>query len=57
LILHGKSATSFKRIPGNDLTQRVLKIKKEHQDLAANISSKLNLKISEQKLSEMDEES
>lgn len=57
LILHGKTASSFKDIPGNELTERVLKVKRKHRDLAANISSNLNLRISEHKLSEMDDES
>lgn len=55
LILHGKSASSFKDLPGKDLHERVLKVKRKHREVAASISSNLNLKISEQKLSEMED--
>lgn len=53
LILHGKSAHTFKNLPGEDLTVRKLKVKRKHRNLAANISSKLNLMLSERKLSEL----
>lgn len=54
LILHGKSASSFKDLPGKDLIERVLKVKRKHRDVAASISSNLNLKLSEKKLQELD---
>ena len=54
LILHGKSASSFKDLPGKDLIERVLKIKRKHRNVAANISSNLNLALSEKKLQELD---
>ncbi len=55
LILHGKTARSFKDLPGKDLTERVLKVKRKHREVAASISSNLNLKISEQKLNELED--
>lgn len=55
LILHGKRASSFGDLPGKDLTERVLKVKRKHRDVAANISSNLNLKLSEQKLNELED--
>ncbi|MEX0844210.1 MAG: hypothetical protein WD022_02970 [Balneolaceae bacterium] len=55
LILHGKRATSFGDLPGKELTERVLKVKRKHRNLAANISSNLNLMLSEKKLSELDD--
>jgi len=54
LILHGKSASSFKDLPGKDLIERVLKVKRKHRDVAASISSNLNLALSEKKLQELD---
>jgi hypothetical protein len=54
LILHGKRASSFGDLPGKELTERVLKVRRKHQNIAANISSNLNLKLSEQKLNELD---
>lgn len=54
LILHGKSASSFKDLPGKDLIERILKVKRKHRDVAASISSNLNLKLSEKKLQELD---
>ncbi len=54
LILHGKSASSFKDLPGKDLVERVLKVKRKHREVAARISSNLNLKLSEKKLQELD---
>jgi hypothetical protein len=54
LILHGKSASSFRDLPGKDLIERVLKVKRKHRDVAANISSNLNLALSEKKLQELD---
>lgn len=55
LILHGKTARSFGDLPGSELTERVLKVKRKHRDLAASISSNLNLKISEEKLKQLDD--
>ncbi|MEX0723290.1 MAG: hypothetical protein WD357_08815 [Gracilimonas sp.] len=55
LILHGKTARSFGELPGKDLTERVLKVKRKHKNVAASISSNLNLKLSEQKLNELDD--
>ncbi len=55
LILHGKRASSFEGLPGKDLTTRVLKVKRAHRNIAASLSSHLNLKLSEMKLREMDE--
>tara|TARA_R110002096_G_scaffold425644_2_gene634458 strand:+ start:9962 stop:10348 length:387 start_codon:yes stop_codon:yes gene_type:complete len=56
LILHGKRAASFEGLPGKDLTTRVLKVKRAHRNIAASISSNLNLRLSEMKLREMDDE-
>lgn len=55
LILHGKTARSFGDLPGKDLNERVLKVKRKHRDTAASISSNLNLRLSEQKLNEMED--
>jgi hypothetical protein len=55
LILHGKKAAPFRNLPGSDLTTRSLKVKKKNREIAANISSKVNLELSEMKLREMDE--
>ncbi|MDR9419362.1 hypothetical protein [Gracilimonas sp.] len=55
LILHGKTAKSFGELPGKDLTERVLKVKRKNRELAASISSNLNLKLSEEKLRELDD--
>lgn len=55
LILHGKRASSFGELPGKELTERVLKVKRKHRNVAANISSNLNLKLSEQKLNELED--
>jgi hypothetical protein len=57
LILHGKRATVFEALPGNDLTTRTLKVKRAHRDIAANIASNVNIWLSEKKLREMDEDS
>lgn len=54
LILHGRSASSFRDLPGKDLIERVLKVKRKHRDIAASISSNLNLALSEKKLKELD---
>src|SRR5690554_5259287 len=57
LMLYAKSASTFRDFPGNDLMERELKVKRKHRNLAANISSNMNLLISENKLREMDDES
>ncbi|MEX0608408.1 MAG: hypothetical protein WD016_03760 [Balneolaceae bacterium] len=54
LILHGKRGSSFKELPGKDLTERVLKVKKKHRNHAANLTSNLNLLLSEKKLRDME---
>ena len=53
LIIYSKRAAAFKELPGNDLTERILKVKKKHREIAANISSNINLELSEQRLSEL----
>ena len=55
LILHGKRGDSFGELPGPDLIERVLKVKRKHRNIAANISSNLNLKLSEKKLNELED--
>jgi len=55
LILHSRRASSFKDLPGKDLTERILKIKKKNRNIAANITSTLNLQLSEIRLKELDE--
>lgn len=54
LVIHGKRASSFKELPGKDLTERVLKVKKKHRNHAANITSGLNLLLSEMKLNDLE---
>lgn len=55
LILHGRNARSFGSLPGKELTERVLKVKRKHRNSAANISSNLNLRLSEQRLKELED--
>lgn len=55
LILHGRRASSFRELPGKDLIERVLKIKKKYRNLALSISSNMNLKLSEIRLKELGE--
>lgn len=55
LIIYGKNARALSELPGDDLTTRKLKIKKKNRDIAASISSKVNLELSEMKLREMDD--
>lgn len=57
LIIHAKRAITFQDFPGNQLTERVLKVKKKHRDIAASISSNVNLELSERKLKELDGDS
>lgn len=54
LIIHSKRASAFVDLPGNELTERILKIKKKHREVAASISSNVNLELSERKLKELD---
>jgi len=54
LIIHGKNARALAKLPGDDLTVRTLKVKKKNREIAANISSKVNLEVSEMKLRELD---
>ncbi len=56
LIIHAKSASVFQDFPGNELLTRTLKVKRKHREIAMNISSNLNLFLSEKKLRELDEE-
>ncbi|MEQ9309167.1 MAG: hypothetical protein RLN90_06900 [Balneolaceae bacterium] len=53
LLLHSKRAAAFKDLPGDELTTRKLKIKRKHREIAANISSNVNLLLSEQRLNEL----
>ncbi|XWN36254.1 MAG: hypothetical protein ROO71_09860 [Balneola sp.] len=55
LIIHGKNARALTELPGDELTSRTLKVKKKNKEVAANISSKVNLELSEMKLKELDE--
>ncbi|MEP5944729.1 MAG: hypothetical protein ABJ356_09230, partial [Balneola sp.] len=55
LIIHGKNARALSELPGDELTSRTMKVKKKNRDIAANISSKVNLELSEMKLKELDE--
>lgn len=54
LILHAQRAAQLEALPGDELVQRTLKIKRKNRELAANISSRLNLMISEKKLTDME---
>lgn len=53
-IIHSKKAATFQNFPGSKLTERVLKVKKKHREIAASISSNINLELSERKLRELD---
>ena len=55
LVIYGKNARALTDLPGDELTTRTLKIKKKDRNIAANISSKVNLELSEMKLRELDE--
>lgn len=57
LIIYSKKASAFKDLPGSSLTERVLRVKKKHREIAASISSNVNLELSERKLRELDKES
>lgn len=57
LIIHSKRAAAFKDLPGSQLTERTLKVKKKHREIAASISSNVNLELSERKLRELDGDS
>lgn len=50
LIIHTDRPSTFKDFPGSELTTRTLKIKKKHREIAANISSNVNLALSEHRL-------
>tara|TARA_Y100001935_G_scaffold255673_1_gene271532 strand:+ start:111812 stop:112177 length:366 start_codon:yes stop_codon:yes gene_type:complete len=52
LLIHASSGKVFNDLPGNDLTERKLKVKRKHREIAANISSTINLMLSEQRLKE-----
>ena len=54
LILHANRPAAFKDLPGNDLTERKLKIKRKNRGIAANISSNVNLELSEMKLKQLE---
>lgn len=53
LIIHAKRAITFQDFPGNHLTERVLKVKRKHREIAASLSSNVNLELSERKLREL----
>lgn len=53
LIVHAKRAITFQDFPGNGLTERTLKVKKKHREIAASISSNINLLLSEKRLNEL----
>ncbi|MBO6522237.1 MAG: hypothetical protein JJ971_00285 [Balneolaceae bacterium] len=53
LTIHAKRAITFQDLPGNGLTERVLKVKKKHREIAASISSNINLALSERRLNEL----
>jgi len=55
LILHGKTAKSLADLPGDELTERTLKIKRKHRNIAASIASNLNLRLSEEKLRQLED--
>tara|TARA_R110000868_G_scaffold294140_1_gene554739 strand:- start:107285 stop:107671 length:387 start_codon:yes stop_codon:yes gene_type:complete len=57
LTIHTKRAVTFQDFPGNGLTERTLKVKKKHREVAASISSNVNLELSERRLKELDGES
>lgn len=54
LTIYGKNATALKELPGDELMTRKLKVKRKYREIAANISSKVNLELSEMKLRELD---
>ncbi len=53
LTIHAKRAVTFQDLPGSGLTERVLKVKKKHREIAASISSNINLELSERRLNEL----
>lgn len=55
IVLHGKRATSFKALPGKDMGERVLKIKKKNRSKASSLISRINLELSELKLKELED--
>jgi hypothetical protein len=50
LIIHADRPAVFNEFPGSELTERVLKFKKKHREIASNISSNVNLILSEHRL-------
>ncbi|GAB5409792.1 MAG: hypothetical protein BalsKO_21570 [Balneolaceae bacterium] len=57
LIIYSKRASAFQDFPGSKLTERILKVKKKNREVAASISSNVNLELSERKLKELDGDS
>ncbi|MEQ9266522.1 MAG: hypothetical protein RLN81_14935 [Balneolaceae bacterium] len=57
LTIYASRPSVFQDLPGNELTERVLKVKKKHREIAANISSNINIELSERKLKELDGDS
>lgn len=55
LTIYGKNATALKDLPGDELMTRKLKVKRKYREIAANISSNVNLELSEMKLRELDD--
>ena len=53
LVLHARTSSVFNDLPGKELTERILKIKKKYRDVAASISSNINLTLSEIRLNEL----
>lgn len=55
IILEAISMQAFEEIPGTEHAECTLKVKRKHREQAQNIISKARLKLSEQKLSELQE--
>lgn len=55
LTLHADRPAVFADLPGNELTTRVLKLKKKHAEIAAKISSSVNLQLSQYRLQQMED--
>lgn len=53
LIIHAERPSTFQEFPGSELTERKLKVKRKHRETAANISSKINLELSEYRLEQL----
>lgn len=54
LTLHAERPSVFSDLPGNELTTRVLKLKKKHAEIAAKISSAVNLRLSQHRLNQLE---